>query len=117
MGRCSLTNWPKKNWKTGGQGRCRRVRRRTRPRTWSGPDTRRNFSEGFLQETGYRMASEIPEICLASGWGAGLSCQLPERRVCGRSLRLRNEKLTGYLTLNLRCPRNDWSEGFQKGIG
>jgi len=48
-------------------------------------------------------------------------------------MRLRKEKLTGYLTLNLRCLRNDWSvrqwrvwesvmlarspKGFQKGIG
>ncbi len=33
----------------------------------------------------------------------------PERRVYGRSLRLRKEKLTLNLTLNLRCHRNVWS--------
>ena len=29
--------------------------------------------------------------------------RLPERRVCGRSLGLRNEKSTNNLTFNLRC--------------
>ena len=45
----------------GGQGRCRRLRRRTKPQTWTGLDTGRIFSEGFLQETDYRMACEIPD--------------------------------------------------------
>src|SRR5919109_2384455 len=30
-------------------------------------------------------------------------------RVCGCSLRLRNEKLTNNLAINLRCHRNVWS--------
>ena len=39
--------------------------------------------------------------CILPG-GAYLR-RLPERRVCGRSLGLRNEKLTNNLTFNLRC--------------